>query len=96
MQTARIVRIFDRITRYVKAKEDKMLIGVLLKTGRLFIDQFLKHSIPFFTKVFKTHTSDIIGIFKDFQTSTRALQVNYGLFAQSFVERCSLTLFLYC
>ncbi|KAI9263884.1 Fanconi anemia protein FancD2 nuclease-domain-containing protein [Helicostylum pulchrum] len=71
----RIVKIFERITYYVKAKEDRALIGILLKSGRLFIDQFTKHSIPFFTRVFKTHSSSVIAIFKDFQASTRMLQI---------------------
>ncbi|GAA5812259.1 hypothetical protein MFLAVUS_005709 [Mucor flavus] len=72
---SRIVKIFERITYYVKAKEDRVLIGILLKSGRLFIDQFTKHSIPFFTRVFKTHSSSVIAIFKDFQASTRMLQI---------------------
>ncbi|KAI9366554.1 Fanconi anemia protein FancD2 nuclease-domain-containing protein [Pilaira anomala] len=72
---SRIVKIFERITSYVKSKEHRVLIGILLKTGRLFIDQFTKHSIPFFTRVFKTHSTSIIGIFKDFQASTRMLQI---------------------
>ncbi|KAI8067238.1 Fanconi anaemia protein FANCD2 [Thamnidium elegans] len=71
----RIVKIFERITYYVKAKEDRALIGILLKSGRLFIDQFTKHSIPFFTRVFKTHSSSVVAIFKDFQASTRMLQI---------------------
>jgi hypothetical protein len=72
---ARIVRIFERITNYVKFKEDRVLIGILLKTGRLFIDQFTRHSIPFFTSIFKTHSTSVVGVFKDFQASTRMLQV---------------------
>lgn len=75
VSNARIVRIFERITTYVKIKEDRVLIGILLKTGRLFIDQFTKYSIPFFTGVFKTHSANVVGIFKDFQASTRMLQV---------------------
>lgn len=75
VSNARIVRIFERITNYVKTKEDRVLIGILLKTGRLFIDQFTKHSIPFFTSVFKTHSTSVVSVFKDFQASTRMLQV---------------------
>lgn len=75
MQTAHIVKIFERLTKYVKEKENRALIGVLLKTGRLYIDQFTKHTIPFFTSTFKDHTHSILAIFKDFQASTRLLQV---------------------
>jgi hypothetical protein len=76
VENARIVRIFERITNYVKSKDQRLLLGVLLKTGRLFIEAFTKHSIPYLTRVFKTHSSSVIGIFKDFQASTRMLQVN--------------------
>ncbi|KAI9470627.1 MAG: Fanconi anemia protein FancD2 nuclease-domain-containing protein [Benjaminiella poitrasii] len=75
VQNARVVKIFERITNYVKIKEQKSLFGVLLKTGRAFIEQFTKYSIPYFTKVFKTHTSEVVSIFKDFQSSTRMLQI---------------------
>ncbi|KAK4518683.1 uncharacterized protein ATC70_008905 [Mucor velutinosus] len=75
MQTAHIVKIFERLTKYVKEKENRALIGVLLKTGRLYIDQFTKHTIPFFTSTFKDHTHSILAIFKDFQASTRLLQI---------------------
>lgn len=75
MQTAHIVKIFERLTKYVKDKENRVLIGVLLKTGRLYIEQFTKHTIPFFTSTFKDHTHSILAIFKDFQASTRLLQI---------------------
>ncbi|GAN01786.1 Fanconi anemia, complementation group D2 isoform X2 [Mucor ambiguus] len=75
MQTAHIVKIFERLTKYVKNKENRVLIGVLLKTGRLYIEQFTKHTIPFFTSTFKEHTHSILAIFKDFQSSTRLLQI---------------------
>lgn len=78
MQTAHIVKIFERITNYVKTKENRVLMGVLLKAGRTFIDQFTKHSIPYFTNVFKEHSHSITGIFKDFQSSTRMLQASFG------------------
>ncbi|KAL7326472.1 hypothetical protein PS15p_208812 [Mucor circinelloides] len=75
MQTAHIVKIFERLTKYVKDKENRVLIGVLLKTGRLYIEQFTKYTIPFFTSAFKEHTHSILAIFKDFQSSTRLLQI---------------------
>lgn len=75
MQTAHIVKIFERLAKYVKEKENRVLIGVLLKTGRLYIEQFTKHTIPFFTSTFKDQTHSILTIFKDFQASTRLLQV---------------------
>ncbi|KAL4206758.1 Fanconi anemia protein FANCD2, partial [Rhizopus microsporus] len=75
VQNGRIVKIFERITHYVKVKEHRLLIGVLLKTGKLFIDQFTKHSIPYFTEIFKAHKTSILAIFKDLQASTRVLQI---------------------
>ncbi|KAL9550499.1 hypothetical protein MBANPS3_004705 [Mucor bainieri] len=75
MQTAHIVKIFERLAKYVKEKENRALIGVLLKTGRLYIEQFTKHTIPFFTSTFKDHTHSILAIFKDFQATTRLLQI---------------------
>jgi hypothetical protein len=75
IENARIVKIFERITSYVKINEQRLLIGVLLKSGRLFIEQFTKYSIPYFTDVFKSHSLSVVGIFKDFQSSTRMLQV---------------------
>lgn len=75
VQNARIVKIFERITNYIKIKEHKLLLGVLLRTGRIYIDHFTKYSIPYFTRIFKTHSNEIVSIFKDFQTSTRVLQI---------------------
>ncbi|OBZ85627.1 Fanconi anemia group D2 protein [Choanephora cucurbitarum] len=75
LQTAQIVKSFERVTNYVKTREQKLLIGILLRTSRTYIEQFTKHSIPFFTKIFKQHKNSILAIFKDFQTSTRMLQI---------------------
>lgn len=75
VENARIIRIFERITNYVKSKDQRLLLGVLLRTGRQFIEAFTKHSIPYFTRVFKSHSASVVGIFKDFQASTRMLQV---------------------
>ncbi|KAG1141804.1 hypothetical protein G6F37_006431 [Rhizopus arrhizus] len=75
VQIGRVVKIFERITHYVKIKEQRLLIAVLLKTGKLFIDQFTKHSIPYFTQIFKTYKANILAIFKDLQASTRVLQI---------------------
>ncbi|KAI8640921.1 Fanconi anaemia protein FancD2 nuclease-domain-containing protein [Parasitella parasitica] len=74
-QTAHIVKIFERLTDYVKTKENRTLMGVLLKAGRIFIDQFTKHSVPYFSSVFKEHSPSILSIFKDLQSSTRMLQI---------------------
>ncbi|KAI8991036.1 Fanconi anaemia protein FancD2 nuclease-domain-containing protein [Mycotypha africana] len=75
VQTARIVKVFERITNHIKTKEQRLLLGVLLKASRLFVEQFTKYSIPYFTRVFKAYSNDIISIFKDFQSSTRMLQI---------------------
>lgn len=83
VENARIVRIFERITFYVKSKEQRILLGVLLKTSRLFIEAFRKHSIPYFTRVFKNHKEDVVAIFKDFQGTTRMLQVSFTFFVSS-------------
>lgn len=77
VENARIVKIFERITFYVKSKEERLLLGILLKTSRLFIEAFRKHSIPYFTRVFKKHKESVVAIFKDFQATTRMLQVRF-------------------
>ncbi|KAI8874525.1 hypothetical protein K501DRAFT_281242, partial [Backusella circina FSU 941] len=74
VQNARIVKSFERITEYIKAKDQRALYSVLLRSSRIYIDHFIKHSIPYFTKVFRTNKEDIVSIFKEFQTSTRSLQ----------------------
>ncbi|KAG0165038.1 Fanconi anemia group D2 protein [Apophysomyces sp. BC1034] len=74
-QNQKLVKIFERITYFVKMKNQRILYNVLLKTGRAFVEKFTKHSIPYFTDVFKKHKDVIVGIFKDFQTSTRLLQI---------------------
>ncbi|RCH92843.1 Fanconi anemia group D2 protein, partial [Rhizopus stolonifer] len=75
LQTSQIVKAFERITNYVKTKENKSLLGILLKTSRTYIEQFTKHSIPYFTGIFKAHSNSVLAIFKDFQTTTRMLQI---------------------
>lgn len=56
-------------------KEQRALFGVLLKTSKSFIEQFTKHTIPFFSRIFKDHKDYIVDIFRLFQVSTRLLQV---------------------
>ncbi|KAI9258491.1 Fanconi anemia protein FancD2 nuclease-domain-containing protein [Sporodiniella umbellata] len=75
VQNGRAVKIFERITHYVKVKEQRLLTAVLLKTGKNFIDQFTKHSIPYFSQIFKTYRTNILVILKDLQASTRVLQI---------------------
>jgi hypothetical protein len=75
VQNARIVKSFGTITEYIKEKDQRELYAVLLRSGRIYIDHFIKHSIPYFTKVFRGNMEVIVNIFKDFQISTRSLQV---------------------
>ncbi|CAO3631631.1 unnamed protein product [Cunninghamella blakesleeana] len=74
-RTFNIVSLFERFTNYVKVKEQRALFGVLLKTSKSFIEQFTKHTIPFFSRIFKDHKDYIADIFKLFQVSTRLLQI---------------------
>ncbi|KAI8343466.1 Fanconi anaemia protein FANCD2 [Chlamydoabsidia padenii] len=75
VQIAQVVNIFEKITSYVKMKEQRVLFGVLLKTSRVFIQQFTKYSIPFLSRVFKDHKDEIVAIFKQLQIGTRLLQI---------------------
>lgn len=75
LRNAQLVKIFERITNYIKTKDQRALFAVLLKTGKSFIEQFTNFSIPYFTTVFRSHKDEIVAIFKEFQTSTRMLQV---------------------
>lgn len=75
MRHGTVVKLFERITTYIKTKNQRNLYSVLLKHGRAFVDQFIKYSIPYFSKQFRHHRDTIMIIFKDFQTSTRMLQV---------------------
>ncbi|KAI9312717.1 Fanconi anaemia protein FANCD2, partial [Dichotomocladium elegans] len=75
IQNQKIVKIFELIIKYIKTKEQRALFGLLLKTSRTFVDQFTKHSIPYFTNVFRTYKGEIVNILKNFQTSTRMLQI---------------------
>ncbi|KAI8065299.1 Fanconi anaemia protein FancD2 nuclease-domain-containing protein [Gongronella butleri] len=74
-RTAEVVKIFAAITQYVKSKEQRALFALLLKSSRFFVDQFIKHSIPFFTKAFKEYHAEIAPIFSTFQLATRPLQI---------------------
>ncbi|ORX54486.1 hypothetical protein DM01DRAFT_23463 [Hesseltinella vesiculosa] len=74
IQTGQVVTIFESITSYVKVQDKRALFGLLLKSSRFFIEQFTRHSIPFFTKIFKAHKNDIVAIFRTFQMATRMLQ----------------------
>jgi hypothetical protein len=75
VQISQVVNVFERITNYVKMKEQRTLFGLLLKSSRFFIQQFTKYSIPFLSRVFKDHKDDIVAIFKQLQVGTRLLQV---------------------
>ena len=49
------------------------LIGTVIKLSRPFVDHFLRHGMLLMDKLFKTNSSDCIGLLKDFQVSTRQL-----------------------
>jgi hypothetical protein len=73
---SRIIDCFDLMTSYIKAKDDRALLSVILRSGRLFIEQMTKRTISYLSSRFKTHRDVVISMLKQFQNGTRTLQVS--------------------
>ena len=77
LELSRIIDCFELMTAYIKAKDDRALLSVILKSGRLFIEQMTKRTISYLSSHFKTHRDAVINMLKQFQNGTRTLQVSY-------------------
>ncbi|CAO3664414.1 unnamed protein product [Umbelopsis ramanniana] len=75
LELSRIINCFELMTAYIKAKDDRALLSVILKSGRLFIEQMTKRTISYLSSHFKTHRDAVINMLKQFQNGTRTLQI---------------------
>ncbi len=70
-----IVLVFQALTHLAKCEVPVTVLAAILRKGRTFIDTFIK-SMPFLSKNFLAHSTDILVLLKTFQLSTRTLQVH--------------------
>jgi len=75
LELSRIIDCFELMTAYIKAKDDRALLSVILKSGRLFIEQMTKRTITYLSSHFKTHRDAVINMLRQFQNGTRTLQI---------------------
>jgi Fanconi anemia group D2 protein len=73
-QFSRIVICWKNLISYIKDNRQRVILSVALKYGKAFVDAFLKKAMPIMGKHFRTNRNDVVGIFKNFQTSTRSIQ----------------------
>jgi hypothetical protein len=75
MQLSQIIECFEALTSYIRSKDNRALLSVILKSSRMFIEQMTKRTISYLSSRFKTHRSAVISILKHFQIGTKTLQV---------------------
>uniref|UniRef100_A0A8C7V8H1 FA complementation group D2 n=1 Tax=Oncorhynchus mykiss TaxID=8022 RepID=A0A8C7V8H1_ONCMY len=67
------VRDFHILVNLVKVFDNRPVLNVCLKYGRLFLESFLKLGMPLLDFSFKKHKEDVQSLLKTFQLSTRQL-----------------------
>ncbi|KAJ7999200.1 hypothetical protein DPEC_G00212960 [Dallia pectoralis] len=67
------VRDFHILVNLVKVFDNRSVLNVCLKYGRLFLESFLKLGMPLLDFSFKKHKEDVHCLLKTFQLSTRQL-----------------------
>ncbi|XP_039629383.1 Fanconi anemia group D2 protein [Polypterus senegalus] len=67
------MRDFHILVNLVKIFDSRVVLGVGLKYGRLFVEAFLKQGMPLLDYSFKKHKEDVQSLLKTFQLSTRQL-----------------------
>ncbi|KAM3582486.1 hypothetical protein VKS41_005132 [Umbelopsis sp. WA50703] len=75
MQLSQIIECFEALTSYIRSKDNRALLSVILKSSRMFIEQMTKRTISYLSSRFKTHRSAVISILKHFQIGTKTLQI---------------------
>ncbi|RUS21065.1 Fanconi anaemia protein FANCD2 [Endogone sp. FLAS-F59071] len=71
---AEIVTCWQNLTTSIKGNDKRLLLSVVLKYGRAFVNRFTKSTMPFLGGHFKTHRNAVIAILRNFQYATRTLQ----------------------
>jgi len=74
VQFTNMVYCWQRLVSFIKKNHKRVILSVVLKYGRAFIDLFVKKMLPFMDESFKLHRDIILAIFKDFQSATRNIQ----------------------
>ncbi|KAM3877832.1 Fanconi anemia group D2 protein [Diretmus argenteus] len=67
------VKNFHILVNLVKVFDNRPVLNVCLKYGRLFLESFLKLGMPLLDYSFKKHKEDVQSLLKTFQLSTRQL-----------------------
>ncbi|XP_074054696.1 Fanconi anemia group D2 protein isoform X1 [Macrotis lagotis] len=67
------VRDFNILINLVKVFDNRPVLNVCLKYGRLFVETFLKQCMPLLDFSFRKHREDVLSLLKTFQLSTRQL-----------------------
>ncbi|KAG2177141.1 hypothetical protein INT43_007798, partial [Umbelopsis isabellina] len=75
LQLSQIIECFEAMANYIRSKDNRALLSVVLKSSRLFIEQMTKRTISYLSSRFKTHRSAVVSILKRFQIGTKTLQI---------------------
>ncbi|RIA85935.1 Fanconi anaemia protein FANCD2 [Glomus cerebriforme] len=74
LQFTGMVYCWQRLVSFIKKNHKRVILSVVLRYGRGFIDLFVKKMLPFMDESFKLHRDVTLTIFKDFQSATRNIQ----------------------
>src|SRR5204863_275351 len=75
LQFISMVYCWQKLVSFIKQNHKRVILSVVLKYGRLFIDLFVKKMLPFMEESFKLHRDATLTIFKEFQSATRNIQI---------------------
>eukprot|EP00698_Gefionella_okellyi_P000673 TRINITY_DN10600_c0_g1_i2.p1 TRINITY_DN10600_c0_g1~~TRINITY_DN10600_c0_g1_i2.p1 ORF type:complete len:276 (-),score=90.64 TRINITY_DN10600_c0_g1_i2:26-853(-) len=73
-QIARCVALLEALVDMIKVCDAPPVLATTLRSGRVFMDSFLRHCMPLMTKNFGQHRDTILLILATLQKSTRPMQ----------------------
>ena len=68
------VRLFSILINIVKSFDGRLFLGTALRSGRFYIDSFLKLGMPLLDFIFREKNSEVTSLLKSLQQGTRCLQ----------------------
>ncbi|CAB4065708.1 FANCD2 [Lepeophtheirus salmonis] len=69
-----LIMLLYKLVMVVKVTPSRVLISVVAKQSRVFLNHFIKNGMPMIDKIFKSSKLDVVSILKSLQRVTRFLQ----------------------
>lgn len=69
-----VVQLHDLVMVVKSQHKNRLLIGALIRSSRMFVDYFLRHGMLLMDRLFRRKRPECVALLKDLQLSTRYLQ----------------------